>query len=380
MPRSIVDQTISAYKERNRCATSAPNMQVMRVMPSQGPIKKNTPATQETWSSITSNGNLIIRGLREIDPETGYEPYTMTPTPLFNRDEHMVRIQSVLGDQFLTGGPTVPDKAFRLIRVSDTLYRSGNLLFCAEPANVITIKMWGFAGTSFMEDMVEKYRDAVKVLLYGTMNPDGTVVNRGLMSLALEKYQTSSVNPEFVLHFDGDAGYEKDKDANKPNNKFSHNIFAPIVAKFLKEEVKKTYGQNIAVHLCITKVEKDDDNKTILQKFGDVGTDGMFEINTNIDRAKSEEPKHAYPFYDKRYFDSITINVQNIKYTNSEVECQKMIEALYKNRIVLRSCLAIGGNTKDSALAISEEDESVMPRWDVAVRSFVMAKNPAKYV
>jgi len=57
-----------------------------------------------------------------------------------------------------------------------------------------------------------------------------------------------------------------------------------------------------------------------------------------------------------------------------------MIEALYKKRIVLRSCLAIGGNTKDSALAISEEDESVMPRWDVAVRSFVMAKNPAKYV
>lgn len=188
--------------------------------------------------------------------------------------------------------------------------------------NVILVKMWGFAGMHDAEEMISHYANGVEALFempsfVGSLNAGAPV----------------------VLHFDGDAAYEKKDD------KFSHNLFAAFVAKRIK---KKTDG-NVPVHLVITKVDKLDAEKgeTLLTMVGKFCNSDSGFTYCNF-RTETTAGAHSYPYFDRRFFDSGALYVSEpgpIKSTGSEGQNSQMMEELFKGRVMARFCLGIGGNT-----------------------------------
>ena len=187
---------------------------------------------------------------------------------------------------------------------------------------VILVKMWGFAGMHDAEEMLPHYSKGVDALLK--------------MSSFTGALMT---NAHIVLHFDGDAAYEKKED------KFSHNLFAPFVAKMIKVKT----GNKVPVHLVVTKVDKLDpaNGETLLTMVGKFcNTDNGF-ATCNF-RTEETAGAHWYPYFDRRFFDSAALYVSETgeKSTGSEGQNSVMMEQLFNGRVVARFCLGIGGNTK----------------------------------
>lgn len=188
--------------------------------------------------------------------------------------------------------------------------------------NVVLVKMWGFAAMHDAEDMISHYANGVEALF------------------AMPSFVGSlNAGAHVVLHFDGDAAYEKKDD------KFSHNLFAAFVAKQIKDKA----GGKVPVHLVITKVDTLDAKKgeTLLTMVGKFcNSDSGFKYYNF--RTEPTAGAHAYPYFDRRFFDSGALYVSEpgpIKSTGSEGQNSQMMEELFKGRVMARFCLGIGGNT-----------------------------------
>ena len=140
-----------------------------------------------------------------------------------------------------------------------------------------------------------------------------------------------------VVHFDGDAAYEK----TVP--KFSHNLFLPLVAANLK------MFTDLPVHLVISKVDYGTTADKLAEKFCDVHEDGSYRLRVN-----PTVEKHAYPGHDAP-FESVAIVTKALPqpegknmYPPTELLNQTMVEAHVQKRgsIEMRACICIGGNTE----------------------------------
>ena len=274
--------------------------------------------------------------------------------------------------------------------------------------------MWGFAGMGQTENPLAAYKLAVEKIIAGAPFMELNGVHQIMLDQKRQGLKT-----QFVLQFDGDAAYEKDDDGQS-KKMMSHNLFAPYVAKLIKDTVP-----GAKVHLCITKLEGNmsKTQQDIMKKFG------TFMISAHTGGGEFGDPlklrtatssnnpvdTHRYPYYDRRFFDSVTIQgkvqaypVVTVKkaklddndnlvfddkgnpvfetkpvldkkgkpvldYTSEHIT-QKMVEDLYEKRIVLRACLAFGGNTHNGVKAIKKEIEAGnLSKWDISWRHLIYA-------
>jgi len=116
-------------------------------------------------------------------------------------------------------------------------------------------------------------------------------------------------------------------------------------------------------------------------KFGDPL---KLRTSTNANNAVSD---HRYPYYDRRFFDSVTFmgkvkeypiigekDGKSVRDYASEHITQKMVEDLYGSRIVFRACLAFGGNTHNGVEAMKKEiDAGNLEKWNLVWRHLIYA-------
>lgn len=206
-----------------------------------------------------------------------------------------------------------------------------------EVGGVWTVKMWGFAGMTEMANPILEYERATRELitLIETLYPN-----------VHARCRMYPGNLNIVLHFDGDAACDK-LNAKQPvqEHKFSHALFAPLVAELLQ-----AHFPLIPVHLLITKVD-DQPPDAILRKFADPGTGtsvpkGAWGIRQQKDHVSA--PRHFYPNFNSRVFYSCAIAVLQHASTHeaSEFLNQQLVEkTLQRQHIEKRFCLNVGGNT-----------------------------------
>lgn len=407
MPQSVVDETIAKHVRRNMVLQKAnPSTDNPSTgAPPSGPVisrpAKVNSGTVEEWKSITTMehaSHFFVDDFQtrsdswvsQEEVDSGKEviehmgaPSNHKDRPLLNRDEIMNGLADVMGEPF------DESSEFVLYKDSDDTYKSSDLAFAPEDYNVVLIKMWGFAGMRQTENPLRAYKSAVELIIAGSPS----MKLKGAQQIMLDQ-KSQGLKTQFVLQFDGDAAFEKDDDGQS-KKMMSHNVFAPFVAKIIKEIVP-----GAKVHLCITKLEGNT-KKTpadLMKKFGDFmwktyvgrGFDGgPLKLRTSTDSSPNRNtvPEHRYPYYDRRFFDSVTIQSKIQAYPTvgekngkpvldytSEHITQKMVEELYGDRIVFRVCLAFGGNTHNGVQAMKREiDAGKLSRWDIAWRHLVYA-------
>ena len=203
-----------------------------------------------------------------------------------------------------------------LNRITDGVYSSGTL-----PAGkVVTIRLWGFAGMTSCADPRPTYEEMVKNIVEAIPPTAETI----------------------VVHFDGDAAYEK----KAP--KFSHNLFLPWVAYYLRQSKSK-----LPIHLVISKVDYDTTTEDLLKKFCDV-EGGTYRLRVN-----PTKDAHSYPGHDAP-FGSVTILTKALPkpevYPPTEMINQTMVEDhIGRENIAMRACICIGGNTENGIKTFPDE-------------------------
>jgi len=117
---------------------------------------------------------------------------------------------------------------------------------------------------------------------------------------------------------------------------------------------------------------------------GEFGDPFKLRTSTNANNAVLD---HRYPYYDRRFFDSVTfmakfreypiIAVKDCKAVRdyaSEHITQKMVEDLYGPRIMFRVCVAFGGNTHNGVQAMKKEiDAGNLEKWNLVWRHLIYA-------
>ena len=289
--------------------------------------KKNS-GTEEDWSKITSK-QLVFRSLESI-------PRADDDVSMYNRDE----LYAYFGVR-----PGIPCFLYKNERSNDNLAviasNRSPLNTNFESRRLVTVKMWGFAGMTAAENMFQLYDQAINQLLMD---------------------QTILLADDVVLHYDGDAAYEKS------GGKFSHNFFAPYVAQKIKKGMRAR-GKDAQVHLLITKVDKLKEGETvknIFAKFCDV--DDPF--GGAFIRSIPTEGKHSYPLHDYSSFESLAIAVMApIESGPTEAQNQRMVEGLLQNKIKNRYCLCVGGNTEGGVKSMQASVEAnQVGKFDMTVR------------
>ena len=390
MPRSVVDETIARHLKRSMVLKQTPGTGAPPVPGIPFRDAAVNSGTAEEWASITDGVAFVSDSATaknewisqeavdsgEIPVYFSGAPYDLRYRQPITRDQIMQELKSAMGEPF------EPSSEFVLYKDSDNIYKSSNLAFAPEDYSVCLIKMWGFAGMLQTENPLAAYKKAVHSIIAG----DKDKKFGGAMQTILQK-KRDGLKTQFVLQFDGDAAYEKDDPGKAPDKKMSHNLFAPYVAKLIKDTVP-----GAKVHLCITKLEGNvsKTQQDIMQKFGFFMTSahaggGEFGDPLKLRTATNSNLPvltHSYPYYDRRFFDSVTIQgkVQAYPVVNgkpdytSEHITQKMVEDLYEKRIVLRVCLAFGGNTHNGVNAIKREIEAGnLSKWDISWRHLIYA-------
>ncbi len=251
----------------------------------------------------------------------------------------------------------------------------------------IGIKLWGFAGlASLSMDACYAYMQAVDMLLPQIKATfEAHHKTKGTMNKS-KKYEGC-----IAIRFDGDPMVEKRKDGKKPQ-KFTHALFAPLVARRLKAHFDEDKAKgNGAPHiaLVITKVEGSKETKEdFIKKFLDVrvsdvkGLFGTLKDHTQyflrtdvrksyfadaVNGQPNKTPLHSYPGVDLDTFDSISLvcarsdtDHEDPKAMKSEVKNQLLFSnyilrqhkgwnAPETNPVVKDFCICLGGNTVNGA-------------------------------
>jgi len=392
MPKSVVDETIARHLKRGMALKQSSDNPSTGTLPGTvfQPAKPNS-GTYEEWQSITDEGMLLVSNeaaeknrwvsKEALDGLGGHlvgAPQDFPGRSLLQRDAIMQELKELMGE------PVDMSSEFVLYKDSDDTYKSSDLGFSPEDYNVCLIKMWGFAAMGQTESPLVEFRKAVHAIIAGK---DG---KKGAMQTILNQKQ-KNMKTQFVLQFDGDAAYEKD-DPGESKKLMSHNLFAPYVAKLIKQTVP-----GAKVHLCIAKLEGDTTKtqEDLMKKFGyfmsssdkgggEFGDPFKLRTSTNANNAVLD---HRYPYYDRRFFDSVTfmakfreypiIAVKDCKAVRdyaSEHITQKMVEDLYGSRIMFRVCVAFGGNTHNGVQAMKKEiDAGNLEKWNLVWRHLIYA-------
>jgi hypothetical protein len=307
-------------------------------------VKPNS-GTTEDWTSIVKDAGSIA---------------WLNSNRMYGRTEILAELKSRFGDGANEGGAVLTkhgegipgmDPEWTLVLTSDPA-----VLITTKP--VLMVKMWGFAGMRCMGDPFALYRNAVTSLVYGDVGMSNGVYHM-LAKGGITEY-------DLVLHFDGDPAAEDE------DEKFTHAIFAPFVARCLRNEL------NVTPHLVIAKYAK----KTpalIAPKFGFYASDKL-KIRTVETHANQA---HFYPYFDdKSLFKSISLIIQGGAESThgSEAKTAVMMDKFFA-RAAYRSCLCVGGNTVGGVVALnpiktaaaSERDALERSKFDRVVRAVVVA-------
>jgi len=308
-------------------------------IPVKRPFKANT-GTRDDWLTISKE---VVAPLK----------------PLYNRHDTMLMLDNALfSEAQLEMSPLVMYRRHQAGAFFSTHHSPAHLEDdgVGESPNVILVKMWGFAGMHDAEDMISHYKNGVDALF--KMKSFEDAMNTGA---------------HIVLHFDGDAAYEDEDDL------FSHNLFAPYVAKMIKNKTRKN------VHLVITKVAKLKEADESKKKKKQTPLDIVKKFCNSADfnhscsfRTETTQGGHCYPYYDGRFFASAALyhaEPSQTMPTGSEGQNSQMMKELFKGRIKARFCLCIGGNTmaggvKSMQRLIEFNEEN---KFDGAVRVDVTA-------
>jgi hypothetical protein len=280
---------------------------------------KDNSGTKQDWDTISNEVKMLTNAYARVNKA-------------YNRSDTMMMLNEAIS-------PVKFSAPLIMSRVSSQSHSELDSEFYAtgdspairnQNSNVTLVKMWGFAGMRHAEDMIQYYKYGVDALF--EMESFVNALNGGV---------------PVVLHFDGDAAYEAE------DEKFSHNLFAPVVAKRIKEKFTENIGGTIPVHLVITKVQKPKVEKgqtirTIVNKFCDSDYDDFRSCYFRTDWVADAGVRHSYPYFDRRFFDSGALYVSEpelIETLGSEGQNSKMMEELFSDRVNARFCLGIGGNT-----------------------------------
>jgi len=222
---------------------------------------------------------------------------------------------------------------FHMHQTANRLFTSDSVINYAPGVclgSVWTIKMWGFAAVVGWVDPLAQYEKAVAILVE-TLRSELTALQESGKPL-----------PAMVLHFDGDAAYEK-----KPRM-FSHAMFAPYVALLLEEAL------GTEIHLVITKVDKmqTDDLTELFAKFADQKSDGEWKLRTKPS-GPEEDPMHWYPCFHSVFASCAVVAERTYSFAESELKNAKLLDSVLGNRVQKKFCICVGGNTEDGVGALS---------------------------
>lgn len=342
--------------------------------PPDGPLYNHDGLKQKLNSGGRAEWEEISRDVIQL-PFGHWDAFAPDQMPLYERGTMMYALRSTLGRLPQDSSVVGRDLVMQQTNSSDLIASFASETSPVGPPSklappVILVKMWGFAGMVKAQDLLERYAVAVKTLV------------------STQAFQDAAKGgAQIVLHFDGDAAYEK------AGSKFSHNLFAPHVSKLLKEAVAKILKRTVAetpIHLVVTKVDTIDAKgpMAILKKLCDVD-EGATACRF---RTAPTDGVHSYPYYDARFFDSAAVYVSGkwqagghgpVDKFGSEGQNSAMMEQLFENRVKKRFCLGVGGNTTNP---MSKENKGggvaststyiaagLASKFDVAVRADVVA-------
>ena len=299
-------------------------------------VEKINSGNGSEWSNITQDNGLIFLDYPNISQN------------LQVRDEILYNMCMFTPLTYCT----MQTPPFTLKQVQDyTILASSNSILFSNN-DIITIKMWGFSGITMYSDPFLIYSNAI----YALLNGDETRGIKGLRNLINDYIESSGgAEPSILLHFDGDPACEK------KDNKMSHCIFAPMVAKILKREL------GLPIHLMIIKIDKDEVSD-IYKKFVDKDEDNY---TMRLVSPKNGPPQHFYPNFTNEFFESCTIYAEKVSSTkDSEVKTSSIITSLLGERIKARCCLCVGSNSQNGVLAMAEQGAA---KFDLVVRSHLYA-------
>ena len=295
-------------------------------------VTKNNSGGADVWKNIVMGNGLIF-----LD-------YPDKPLSYRSRSDVLEDI------------PTNEDASIIMRQVGDDRLASTTSILRSN-TDVFAVKMWGFSATLKFADPIFIYTKALHALLNG----DASTGVKGLRGHLHDRTGEGLPPPDIVLHFDGDPSAEKKDD------KMCHSIFAPIVAKALRDAL------GMPVHLLILKLDNDPIPK-MLGKFADYNeSDGSWKVRSAFPSAGT--PMAFYPGVDHSAFESCGVVVKHSDSTEkTEVKTSALLDSVMEGRVKTSTCLCVGGNTEASVEKMIKVGST---KFDLAVRIPIYALQPA---